>query len=224
MSAAFARFGCSADPYATGVPEPADLADERAKRLLRRYNDGEADAFGEVAALYYDRLWSVALRMCGNPEDASDALQDALIAAMRGAHTFRGDSRVSTWLHRIVVNACLDSHRKRKRHAESPYPEEYDTLADPRNRIEESELSWQIEQALARLPVEQRAAIVLVEVEGWPVADAATILGVPAGTVKSRCSRGRSKLATELAHLRNHTDPSNVKGFSKGSGSADDRG
>ncbi len=170
---------------------------------MARYVDGDTDAFGELARANYDRLWALALRMCGDPDEAADALQDALIAAMRGAAGFRGDAKVSTWLHRIVVNACLDRHRRRKRRAESPYSDEDRSIPDPHDRIAERELAWELERALSRLPDDQRAAVVLVDVEGWPVADAAEILGVPAGTVKSRCSRGRAKLAADLAHLRN---------------------
>lgn len=156
--------------------------------------------------MYYPRLWPVALRMCGgDAEEAGDALQDAMIAAMRGARGFRGDSKVSTWLHRIVVNACLDLHRRRKRHPTTALPEDYHATPDPTDRIGQRELAWELQRALSRLPEEQRAAVVLVDVEGWPIAEAARILEVPAGTVKSRCSRGRARLAHDLGHLRNQT-------------------
>lgn len=193
------------------MSEPSDFADARARRLLARYLDGDAEAFGELARLHYDRLWAVALRMSGDPEEAADALQEAMVAAMRGAGGFRGDAMVSTWLHRIVVNACLDRHRKRKRQAESAYTDQDWTLPDPQDRISQRELAWEVEQALARLPSEQRAAITLVDVEGWPVSQAAEILGVPAGTVKSRCSRGRAKLASDLAHWRNQPGGTGVQ-------------
>ena len=104
------------------MAEPAEESEERARILLQRHVQGDGEAFGELARLYYNRLWAVALRMCGDPDEAADALQDAMIAAMRGASNFRGEARVGTWLHRIVVNACLDRHRKRKRNAESPVP------------------------------------------------------------------------------------------------------
>ncbi len=193
------------------MSEPVDLADEQAKRLLQQYLDGDNEAFGQLARLYYDRLWAVALRMTADPDEAADALQEALIAAMRGARGFRGDARVSTWLHRIVVNACLDRHRRRKRRAESPYTDEDRSIPDPRNHMEQREVAWEVERALAALPEDQRAAIVLVDVEGWPVAAAGEMLGVPAGTVKSRCSRGRAKLADQLAHLRNPSPADSVQ-------------
>lgn len=186
------------------MSEPVEFTDAQAQRLLERYLAGDPDAFGELARASYDRMWAVALRVCsGDPDEAADALQDAYIAAMRGAKGFRGDAKVSTWLHRIVVNASLDRHRRRKRRAESPYLAEDWGVADPTDHLGNQELAWELEQALARLPDDQRAAIVLVDVEGWPVAEAARILQVPAGTVKSRCARGRAKLAADLSHLRN---------------------
>lgn len=191
------------------MPEPID--DDAARQLLRRYVAGEQDAFGELARGQYHRLWPVALRMCGgDQEEAADALQDGMIAAMRGASGFRGDARVSTWLHRIVVNTCLDRHRRRKRTPTASLPEVDHAIPDPHDRIGQAEVAWEVERALARLPDEQRAAVVLVDVEGWPVVEAAQILGVPTGTVKSRCSRGRSKLAQELAHLRNRSSVTDV--------------
>ncbi len=194
------------------MSEPVDLADAQAQRLLERYAAGDQDAFAELARSTYDRMWAVALRMCGgDPDEAADALQDAYIAAMRGARGFRGDAKVSTWLHRIVVNASLDRHRRRKRRAESPLLAEDWGVADPTDHVANRELAWELEQALRRLPDDQRAAIVLVDVEGWPVAEAARILGVPAGTVKSRCSRGRAKLAADLSHLRNPDDDGGVQ-------------
>lgn len=183
------------------APDPADI---EARRLLDRYLAGDSDAFGQLARSQYSRLWPVALRVSGgDPEEAADGLQDGMIAAMRGAAGFRGDAKVSTWMHRIVVNACLDRHRRRQRHPTSPYPVEEQVIADDRDRIGEREVAWEVERALAGLPFDQRAAVVLVDVEGWSVAEAAVLLDIPAGTVKSRCSRGRARLAIALAHLRN---------------------
>jgi RNA polymerase sigma-70 factor (ECF subfamily) len=84
--------------------------------LLRAHGDGDPDAFGELVRRHRDRLWAVALRTLGHPEEAADALQDALLSAFRagrGGSAWRGDSAVTTWLHRIVVNACLDRARRR---------------------------------------------------------------------------------------------------------------
>ncbi|HET7901498.1 MAG TPA: RNA polymerase sigma factor SigM [Candidatus Nanopelagicales bacterium] len=204
----------SSDPGAYDADEPHDGRDDAA--LLAAHVAGDADAFGELVRRHRDRLWSVALRTTADPEEASDALQDAMVSAYRSAGSFRGDSAVTTWLHRIVVNACLDRMRRRRARPTVPLPEEDGEsgargLADPRDDLDAFELRMEIERALAALPDDQRAAVVLVDVEGWSVADAATALGVPEGTVKSRCSRGRARLALALAGLRNPDAPPGVR-------------
>ena len=171
--------------------------------LLIAHVEGDPRAFDELVRRHRDRLWAVALRTTRNPEDAADAVQEALISAFRNAAAFRGQSAVTTWLHRIVVNACLDMARRRAARPSVPLREEESFQpADPRDRIAEREFGMLIEQALGELPMDQRAAIVLVDVQGFPVADAAEVLGVPIGTIKSRCARGRARLAVTLGHLR----------------------
>jgi RNA polymerase sigma-70 factor (ECF subfamily) len=184
-------------------------------QLLAAHCAGDPDAFSEIVRRHRDRLWAVALRTTGDPEEASDALQDALISAYRRADSFRGESAVTTWLHRIVVNASLDRLRRRAVRPWVPLPEETgesgdrsqlkDTAAliDPRDALDARETSLEIAAALDHLPPDQRMAIVLVDLEGWSVEEAAAIMECPTGTVKSRCSRGRAKLAQRLAHLRN---------------------
>lgn len=176
--------------------------------LLRAHCDGDPEAFTELVRRHRDRLWAVALRTTGDPEEAADALQDAFISAFRRADQFRGDSAVTTWLHRIVVNASLDRLRRRAVRPWVPLPEEGGergdsaSLAEPRDAMDDRETSLEIQAALAELPPDQRAAVVLVDLQGWSVEDASRILECPVGTVKSRCFRGRAKLADRLAHLR----------------------
>jgi RNA polymerase sigma-70 factor (ECF subfamily) len=179
--------------------------------LLRAHADGDARAFEELVHRHRDRLWAVALRTMREPEEAADALQDALISAYRAAGSFRGESAVTTWLHRIVVNACLDRIRRRQVRATVPLPGEGPgEPADARDRVAERDTAMVVEEALGRLPVEQRAAIVLVDIEGYSVADTAAMLNVAEGTVKSRCARGRARLAILLGHLRNPDGPAAV--------------
>ena len=176
--------------------------DDRA--LLRAHVDGDSDAFAEVVRRHRDRLWAVSLRTIGNPEDAADALQDALLSAYRSAGSYRGDAAVTTWLHRIVVNACLDRIRRRQARPTVPLPDDdARTPAAPSDLIAARETAIDVQAALAELPVDQRVALILVDVQGHPVADAAEMLGVAVGTVKSRCARGRARLAVMLGHLRN---------------------
>ena len=198
--------------------------------LLDAHVAGDPNAFATIITRHRDRLWAVALRTTGDPEEAADALQDAFISAFRRADQFRGDSAVTTWLHRIVVNACLDRLRRRSVRASVPLPD--DDIAGsltaaatpvgrggpPRDPIEDRENQVIIARALADLPQNQREAIVLVDVEGYSVEEAAAILDCPPGTVKSRCSRGRARLAQTLGFLRNHPPPPSVT-KAKGSGS-----
>ncbi|GAA4372645.1 RNA polymerase sigma factor SigM [Nocardioides caricicola] len=182
--------------------------------LLRAHVDGDPEAFGILFHRHRDRLWAVALRTMGNREDAADGLQDGLVAAYRRAATFRGDAAVTTWLHRVVVNACLDRIRAAKVRRTETLPDDLEeyrdrgSLAaaapaadDPADLSVREERRRLVLGALAELPAEQRAALVLVDMEGYPVADAAAMLDCAVGTVKSRCSRGRARLAELLAPL-----------------------
>lgn len=139
-------------------------------------------------------MWALAVRTCGDRELAADCVQDAFIAAYRRADSFRGESAVTTWLHRIVVNACLD--RLRRHRPVAPWPEH--DLADGRDRHASTEVRLDVRAALDRLPEGQRAALVLVDMDGLSVAEAAQILGVAEGTIKSRCARGRLAMAELL--------------------------
>ncbi len=176
--------------------------------LLARHLDGDADAFGVLVTRHRDRAWAVALRTLGDPTDAADALQDAFVSAYRQAAAFRGDSKFSTWLHRIVVNACVDLMRRRRARPASHLDDVTAArLADPRDLIGERELAGDVTAALARINTDQRVAIVLVDLQGFAVDEVADILGVPTGTVKSRCHRGRAQLAVLLGHLRPERAP-----------------
>ncbi|MFJ5547114.1 RNA polymerase sigma factor SigM [Streptomyces sp. NPDC093225] len=178
------------------------------QELLARHVAGDPDAFGELVRRHRDRLWAVALRTLGDREEAADAVQDALVSAYRAAHTFRGQSAVTTWLHRITVNACLDRARKAasRRTSAVDDPEDFERLLEPHESAEapaeRQDLHRELLAALRTLPAEQRAALVLVDMQGYPVAEVAKILDVPTGTVKSRCARGRAKLLPMLTHLR----------------------
>ncbi|MEL4356453.1 MULTISPECIES: RNA polymerase sigma factor SigM [unclassified Luteococcus] len=178
------------------------------QQLLAAHVAGDPEAFNRLFQRHRDRLWAVALRTMRNPDDAADALQDAMISAFRRAGSFRGDSQVTTWLHRIVVNACLDRIRHNRSRRAEGLPDDVDRelqLADPTDLTsgaEQQEARRDVLDALAQLNADQRAAIVLVDLEGYSVQEAATMLGCATGTVKSRCSRGRARLAPLLEHLR----------------------
>ncbi len=178
--------------------------------LLAAHVAGDPDAFALLFARHRDRLWAVALRTMGNPHDAADGLQDGLVAAYRRADSFRGEAAVTTWLHRVVVNACLDRLRAAKVRRVEALPDDLDEYGggdrgssytstsradDPEQAAITDERRRAVLAALATLPAEQRAALVLVDMEGYPVAEVAVMLNCAEGTVKSRCSRGRERLA-----------------------------
>ncbi|MFI6490450.1 RNA polymerase sigma factor SigM [Streptomyces sp. NPDC050564] len=190
------------------MAEEAGYGEASDQDLLTRHVEGDPDAFGELVRRHRDRLWAVALRTLGDREEAADAVQDALVSAYRAAHTFRGQSAVTTWLHRITVNACLDRARKAASRKTSPVDdtERLEQLLEPHEAAsapaERNDLHRELLEALGTLPADQRAALVLVDMQGYPVAEAARILDVPTGTVKSRCARGRARLLPLLTHLR----------------------
>ena len=179
-------------------------------QLLERHLQGDPEAFGQLFLRHRDRLWAVALRTLCDPDEAADALQEAMISAFRRAGDFRGDSAVTTWLHRIVVNASLDRLRRKSAHSATSVGDEgtLDLLAT-QGRVPATtdpasvrDTAMDVESALRLIPPEQRAALVLVDMLGYPVADAAAVLEISVGTVKSRCARGRARLLPYLQHLR----------------------
>ncbi|HEX5741398.1 MAG TPA: RNA polymerase sigma factor SigM [Pilimelia sp.] len=181
--------------------EPTDL------ELLHAHVAGDPDAFAVLFLRHRDRLWAAAIRTMRDRDEAEDALQDALLSAHRAAPRFRGDSAVTTWLHRIVVNACLDRLRRRKARptvalADGGGEDDAPAMPEPAAPAQDHDTRLVVWQALEQLPAEQRAALVLVDVHGYGVADAAAMLDIAEGTVKSRCARGRAKLAVMLGHLR----------------------
>ncbi|GAB39312.1 MULTISPECIES: RNA polymerase sigma factor SigM [Gordonia] len=183
---------------------PGGTSDTRSdEHLLSAHINGDLHAFSTLIRRHQERLWAVAYRTLNNPDDAADALQDALFNAHRMAHSYRADARVSTWLHRIVVNACLDRIRRDKLRPTVSLPDfEIPALAAREDRYAAVDLSMSIGDALAQLPEEQRAVVVALDVEGLSIAETAQRLGVAEGTVKSRSSRARLRLAKLLGHLK----------------------
>ncbi|NHI19527.1 RNA polymerase sigma factor SigM [Phycicoccus endophyticus] len=167
--------------------------------LLARHVDGDdGAAFGELFRRHRDRMYAVALRTTGHRELAADALQEAFISAFRRAEGYRGDAAVTTWLHRIVVNSCLDRLRREKVPVRRAGDLGEVDLPDRHDHHGATETALVVRAALERLPEGQRLALVLVDMHGLSVAEAASVLGVAEGTVKSRCFRGREALAGML--------------------------
>jgi RNA polymerase sigma-70 factor (ECF subfamily) len=167
--------------------------------LLASAAAGDHDAFASLMRAHEDRIFAVCLRILADREMALDATQDTFIAAFRKAHQFEGNSAVGTWMYRIAVNNCYDLLRRARRRPVDSLPEYFDQ-ADPSatETVEASAHRGEIEEALASLPPDFRAAVVLSDIEGMSLPDVALTLGVPVGTVKSRVFRGRKLLARRL--------------------------
>ena len=163
-----------------------------------RVRAGDADAFLELVAEHDRELRALAFRLLGDREAMDDVMQEALAKAYRALGSFRGRSSFRTWLYRIVYNACLDELRRRR--PTLPLQE-----ADAATGADE-ELAGiarlDLAAALASLPPDLRAAVLLVDAEGFDYAEAGEVLGIPAGTVGSRLNRAHRALRAALAGER----------------------
>jgi RNA polymerase sigma-70 factor (ECF subfamily) len=186
------------------------VADDPVQRrdliLIERARAGELDAFNDLVECYQDQLFGLIVRMVPDRDQASDCVQEAFFSAFRNLAGFRGGS-VKSWLNRIAVNAAMDIQRARKRRPSQPYPELEDESwqppageeANPVTTALTTERHRAINDALATITSDQRAAIVLFDVEGFDYAEIAEMTGVSLGTVKSRIHRGRLALRDRLA-------------------------
>ncbi|OKH84256.1 RNA polymerase sigma factor SigM [Mycobacterium sp. ST-F2] len=179
------------------------LSDTSDAELLAAHIAGDRYAFEELVRRHRRLLYRLARVRSNDPRDADDALQDALLKAHCHAPRFRHDSSVRSWLSRIVVNSCVDRLRHNSIYSTDELRDDACSVPGPAHHVE---MVVAIERALLRLPVEQRAAVVAVDMQGYSVAETAAMLGIAEGTVKSRCSRARAKLARSLAHLAQQPD------------------
>lgn len=182
---------------------PASEAD-----LIAAAQGGDRGATDRLLRDHQPRIYAVCRRITGNDADALDATQDAMIAVVRGLPRFDGRSRFSTWVYRIATNSCLDELRRRKRRPivglpdESTRPQNQTSLDDGGREVDDRLL---VEAGLRQLPEDFRVAVVLRDLCQLDYAEIAEVLDVPAGTVRSRISRGRAQLAEHISG--NRTDP-----------------
>jgi len=170
--------------------------------LLRRYLQGDVDAFEELMRAHEDRVFGICLRMMKDRDAALDATQDVFLTVFRKADRYKEQAAFSTWLYRVSINTCYDHLRRRQRKRTESMPDHVDP-ADPKSgdALNAVELRPDIETALLRLSPEFRAAVVLVDLEGMSLDGAADTLEVPVGTVKSRLFRARRTLSQELGNF-----------------------
>jgi RNA polymerase sigma-70 factor (ECF subfamily) len=182
--------------------------------LLKRAARGDLSAFNGLVDGHQRAVYSLCLRMLGNPQAAEDATQDAFLSAFRSIASFRGSS-FRPWLMRIAANACTDELRRRRRRPalslDAPLPGSDDHLdvpdpaAGPEREALRSEDAATIQQALMTLPAEQRLAVILCDIQGFAYEEIALAMRSSVGTVKSRIARGREKLRRELKGLKEHS-------------------
>jgi len=173
------------------VTSPGTEAD-----LLALVISGDRDAFDSIMRAQEDRVFSVCLRILGDRENALDATQDTFLTVFRKAAQFKGDSALGTWIYRIAVNTCYDQIRRSGRRPTEALPDHLEPPdAAAEDAIDSAGLRPEIQRALAALPPDFRAAVVLSDLEGMSLPEVAVVLGIPVGTVKSRVFRGRRLLA-----------------------------
>lgn len=193
------------------VTRPAEIAlrmpwtDEE---LVAKTIGGDANSFNELIVRWERPIFALAYRTIGREEDARDVCQETFLRAFRALPGFRGQSKFSSWLYRIALNLCRDWVRKQRRAPTVQMPEDVDLLemaaaAEPSESIEDlvarKDLARSVERAMARLPEEQRTAIVLKEYHGLTFQEIADLVGCPLSTVKTRLYQGLTVLRRELA-------------------------
>ena len=175
--------------------------------LVRRFQDGNADAFEVLVQRHGARVYNLCLRILGDPDEAADVSQDTFLAAIRKLSGFRGDSAFTTWLHRVTVNACYDSLRRKRRRpllqiVRDEDDERPETSLPAPDHADEVVFSVDVARALLEVPEEFRVVLVMADVQDLPYDEIARVLEIPVGTVKSRVFRGRAALGRALGGSR----------------------
>lgn len=177
-------------------------------RLVARAQGGDTEAFEVLLRRHEHRAYAVAVRVLGNRVEADDAVQEAYVIAWRRLGSFRGESSFSTWLYRVVVNACLDATKRRRPHVDLDAVRDHDDLLaapdrhGPELTAEQHEVRRAVNAALQALPPSLRTVWVLREVEGCSYEEVADIVGTSTSTVRGRLHRARVQLAHELEEWR----------------------
>ncbi len=189
------------------------------EELVARSIRGDADSFNELILRWERPIYALAYRTIGREEEARDVCQETFLRAFRALPGFRGQAKFSSWLYRIALNLCRDWMRKERRTPVVQAPEDVDLLdlaaaAEPSESIEElvfrKDLSRKVELAMAKLPEEQRTAIILKEYHGMTFQEIADLAGCPLSTVKTRLYQGLTVLRRELARTAGAPSTSSI--------------
>ena len=190
------------------------------QELVRAAAGGDTEAFERLVRTYENKIYHLALRMCGSADEAADIAQEAFLAAWRGLPSFRGEANFATWLYRLTSNAAIDYLRRQKKQRgdlslddEELGLDAVDTAPGPQDAAEGAELCSAVSEGLRRLGEDHRQVLVLREIQGLSYEEIAEVLALDLGTVKSRISRARSalrKILLESGNLSGYL-PSNQK-------------
>lgn len=198
----------------------ANLGGPSDAELVTRFKEGDKHAYAEIVRRYQHRVFTQCLRWMGDQQIAEEVAQDVFLALFRSLQNFRGDSQLSTWIYRVVVNHCKNRRLYRKRRAEDRHePLEGDSQDDekPQRQLaadqpdtdsltRKDEAEALLREGLEKLDEDQRAIIVMRDVEDMAYEEIADILGVPRGTVKSKLHRARAELARILGRKLGRED------------------
>lgn len=190
------------------------------QELIQAARRGDDSAFEELVRQYEKKVYHLALRMCGNQEDAMEVSQEAFLSIWRGLKFFRGDASFSTWVYRLTSNAAIDYLRRQNRRTalegtslddEESHLEPSDPAPTPQQAVEREERSRHLQEGLMALSAEHRQVLLLRELHGLSYDEIGQQLELDLGTVKSRIARGREKLRKILLASGNFSDwrPSN---------------
>jgi len=183
--------------------------------LVRRFLAGDTGAASDLISRHERRVYAVCLRVLGDPDDAADAAQDALLAMIRKLDGFRGEAAFTTWIYRVAMNVCYDHLRRAQRR---PLLHRADDATAPEPALDDHADAvagaHDVAAALARVPEDFRVAIVLADVQDLPYDEIAKVLDLPVGTVKSRVHRGRIALAKALG-IEPAVEPADAPAASK---------
>jgi RNA polymerase sigma-70 factor, ECF subfamily len=180
--------------------------------LVAAARRGDRAALESLLRRHHDRVYALCRRVTGNDTDALDATQEALLAICRGLDRFDGRSAFTTWLYRVTTNACLDELRRKSRRPALVDDSSFFERAAPTRPIgDDTADRFDVDAALATLPPEFRAAVVLRDLCDLDYAEIARVLDVPAGTVRSRIARGRAAMAQALGNRNEPDDRQNTR-------------